>query len=116
MGHVFSEALSMVTGYGSKQGFKAVKVVGDKEVPCSTDSRCTVIARAMLNHMRNPNDVMDDELAVLGLVQRREADGSLETDANGRVIIRSKLTGRLMLAASVINTASLSLSPCRTHL
>lgn len=84
----------MVTGYGSNQGFKAVRLVdGDKEVPCSNDTRRTRIASIMLNRLRDSEVACDDELTVFGLERRVNDDGSLEKDANGAVIVRSRMTG-----------------------
>ena len=94
---IFGNCYEIVTGYGSDQGFKAVKTSELDDLPKEAKEFLRVLAEAILKLLHDPEAVSSDELAVLGFRRRSIPSGdscALETNDSGQNIVRDKLTGK----------------------
>jgi hypothetical protein len=99
---LFGAANDIVTGYGSEQGFKACKTSGNSQCR-DFKGKTKEISNELLDLLRNPAEVCDDELAVLGFERRLvQISGwmEMEKDSKGNVIVRDKYTGLSLIELS----------------
>jgi hypothetical protein len=95
-------ANDIVTGYCSEQGFKAYKTSGKSKCR-DLKGKTMEISNELLDLLRNPAEVCDDELAILGFERRLVQIGaSMEMEKNneGKVIVHDKYTGLSLIELS----------------
>ena len=102
---IFGNIDKIVLGYGSEQGFRAVKIPELANLPKELQELIKVLSTDILKVLSSPEQVSNDELAVMGYARRLVRSGdslALETDSKGRNIVRDKLTGTVELFASLV--------------
>ena len=102
---IFGIIDKIVLGYGSEQGFRAVKTPDLANLPKEFLELIKVLSTDILKVLRDPEQVSSDELAVMGYERRLVVSGdslALETDSNGQNIVCDKLTGTVELLASLV--------------